>query len=118
MPTGFGETLDSTDLERTLIDIVVRPAYAGGLLNVMEVYKKVAHTVDIAHLTDLLRTLNYLYPYAQSIGFLLERAGRSANELKKLEGNFQARVSLCCRTDALSHGQDLPRVLRQLSIQT
>jgi len=85
IPTGCGETLDSTDLERTLIDIVVRPAYAGGLLNMVEVYKKVAHTVDVAHLIDLLKTLNYLYPYAQSIGFLLERAGRTATELTKLE---------------------------------
>ena len=85
LKTPDGEEVDSTDLERTLIDIVVRPAYAGGLENVASVYDAAFHKVDLDHLFDLLRKLNYLYPYAQSIGFLLQRAGRPENDMKQLE---------------------------------
>lgn len=86
-----GSEVESTDLERTLIDIVVRPAYAGGLENVAAVYDIAFHRVDIEHLTKLLRRLNYLYPYAQSVGFLLQRAGRLEKDLtplKKLRSEF------------------------------
>jgi hypothetical protein len=31
-----------------------------------------------------LRTLDYVYPYHQSIGFLMERAGFGATKLKRL----------------------------------
>jgi predicted transcriptional regulator of viral defense system len=65
----------ATDLERTLIDIVVRPAYAGGVERVFRVYAEAARNVNISHMTEILKTLDYAYPYHQSIGFLLERAG-------------------------------------------
>ena len=38
--TISGETLHVTDIERTLIDAVVRPSYAGGIENVAEAYLK------------------------------------------------------------------------------
>jgi hypothetical protein len=91
MRTHDGDDVDTTDLERTLIDIVVRPAYAGGLEKVTSVYDAAVQKVDVDHLTKLLRRLNYLYPYAQSIGFLLQRAGRLEKELtplKKLRSEF------------------------------
>lgn len=85
MKTPEGEEVDSTDLERTLIDIVVRPNYCGGVENVESVYRSIFHKADIDHMIKLLYKLNYLYPYAQSIGFLLEWAGRPSKDLVALE---------------------------------
>jgi predicted transcriptional regulator of viral defense system len=80
-----GETVDVTDKERTLIDIVVRPAYAGGIERIANIYKKVAKQIDINHMIDLLRQLDHAYPYHQAIGFLMERAGRSETDCQKFE---------------------------------
>ena len=82
-PDGAG--VNTTDLERTLIDIVVRPAYAGGLKRVFSVYKEVMSRIDVDHMIGLLRTLDYAYPYHQSIGFLLERAGRPDRDCKRFK---------------------------------
>jgi predicted transcriptional regulator of viral defense system len=64
-----------TDLERTLIDIAVRPAYAGGVKSVLEAYRLAQSKVSISKLTSTLRALNYIYPYHQSVGFYMETAG-------------------------------------------
>ncbi len=80
-----GGTAEATDLERTLIDIVVRPAYAGGIKRVFSAYKKAASKIDVDHMIGLLRKLDYAYPYNQSIGFLLQRAGLSERDCKKFK---------------------------------
>jgi predicted transcriptional regulator of viral defense system len=80
-----GEEIDTTDLERTLIDIVVRPAYAGGLKQVFSIYKQVASKIDVDHMIGLLQKVNYAYPYHQSIGFLLHRAGRPERDCRKFK---------------------------------
>ncbi len=63
-----------TGIERTLIDSVVRPFYAGGIGQVLEAFRAAAPTVSPAKLASLLEGLNYTYPYHQSVGFLMERA--------------------------------------------
>jgi hypothetical protein len=79
-----GGDLDVTDLERTFIDIVVRPAYAGGINQVADAYQQAVARIDIDHLIKLLKKMDYVYPYHQSIGFLLERAGAAENECRRL----------------------------------
>lgn len=64
-----------TDLERTLIDIVVRPLYAGGAAQVLKAFKKAKDKINIEILKSYLEKLHYIYPYHQSIGFYLEKAG-------------------------------------------
>jgi hypothetical protein len=64
-----------TDLERTLIDIAVRPNYSGGVSNVLNVYKKAIKKMSVDKMARMLKKLNYTYPYHQSIGFYLEKAG-------------------------------------------
>jgi hypothetical protein len=78
-----GEQLDATDIERTLIDVVVRPAYAGGIENVAGAYLKVVNEINVDYMIDLLREVDHAYPYHQAIGFLLERAGRTTNDCEK-----------------------------------
>ena len=79
------ELLRVSDLERTLIDIVVRPQYAGGLHVVVNAFRKAAQRASVPHLVDLLRRAAYSYPYHQSLGLLLERSGLSKSRLQPLK---------------------------------
>ncbi|MBN2325394.1 MAG: hypothetical protein JXQ30_16825 [Spirochaetes bacterium] len=77
--------LPITCLERTLIDITVRPRYAGGVFQVSQAFKEAVNEVNFTKLLSLLNTLNYRYPYHQALGFYLERAGVSNNILNQLK---------------------------------
>jgi hypothetical protein len=64
-----------TNLERTLIDIAVRPAYAGGVTEVLKAYQLAQPALSVNRLAAMLQQLRYIYPYHQVIGYYLERAG-------------------------------------------
>ncbi len=70
-----GEKIKLTDVERTLIDIAVRPEYSGGPFEIIKAYKLAKDKVSVNRLTALLKKINYVYPYHQVIGFYLENAG-------------------------------------------
>lgn len=86
-----------TDTERTLIDIVVRPSYSGGIHEVLNAYKKAAGKVSINKLSAMLQKLNYIYPYYQAIGFYLQRAGvyreTQIRLLKKFDFEFDFYIT-------------------------
>jgi hypothetical protein len=69
-----GENIRLTNVEKTLIDITVRPGYAGGVFEVLEAYRNAKGKFSVNKLTALLKQLNYVYPYHQAIGFYLQRA--------------------------------------------
>ncbi len=64
-----------TGLERTLIDIAVRPQYADGIGVVLEAFRAAKPKVSCRALSEILTALGYVYPYHQAIGFYLARAG-------------------------------------------
>jgi hypothetical protein len=80
----LGEDLLVTNLERTLIDIVVRPCYSGGIYEILNSFKKAQGKVSITKMCSMLKRLGYKYPYHQAIGFLFEKAGYDKEEIQPL----------------------------------
>jgi len=86
-----GAKVHITDVERTLIDITVRPEYAGGVFEVLRAYRRAHNMVSINRLSAMLKQINYIYPYHQAVGFYLEKAGYRQSQidlLKKFPINY------------------------------
>jgi predicted transcriptional regulator of viral defense system len=83
-----GGELRITNIERTLIDVTVRPFYSGGVKEVQKFDIKARGKISVDKLVSILRKINHVYPYHQAIGFYMERAGfeRSALTLLKKTG--------------------------------
>ena len=78
------EPLRTTSLERTFIDVVVRPQYAGGIDNVLSAFRKAKGRISVIGITQLLAKVKYAYPYHQALGFLLQQAGVPEEKLAPL----------------------------------
>mgnify|MGYP000190431234 CR=1 FL=1 len=58
-----------TNLERTLIDMTVRPTYSGGVFEVLNAFRSAARLgLSVNKLSALLQNLEFVYPYHQAIG--------------------------------------------------
>jgi hypothetical protein len=79
--------LQYTDIERTLLDITIRLEYAGGVEGVFAAYKSVKDRVNTDKLLSYLQAMKLLYPYHQSIGFYLERAGYLSPQYQAFHGS-------------------------------
>jgi hypothetical protein len=64
-----------TNIERTLIDIVVRPVYCGGVEEVLNAFIEARGRCSVNRILAYLKKMDFKYPYHQSIGFYLEKAG-------------------------------------------
>ena len=76
------EKVPVTNIERTLIDISVRPIYAGGVYEVQNAFKEARGKFSVNKLVAMLKQLDYTYPYHQIIGFYMERAGYPDYQLR------------------------------------
>jgi hypothetical protein len=73
-----------TNIERTLIDIAVRPIYSGGVSEVLNAYRHAKDRVSVNRLSAMLKKLAYIYPYHQVVGFYLERAEYNPSQIDLL----------------------------------
>ena len=83
--------IPATDIERTLIDLSVRPVYSGGVVEVLKAYQLAKERIEIDVFANLYKALGYKYPYHQVIGFYLERSGyddASVRLFKEFERKF------------------------------
>ncbi|MBT0554884.1 type IV toxin-antitoxin system AbiEi family antitoxin domain-containing protein [Riemerella anatipestifer] len=72
-----------SDIERTLIDICVRPFYSGGVSQVLSIFNEVKSTMDTEKLFEYYRNMNFIYPYHQIIGFYLDKSGYPKESYEK-----------------------------------
>lgn len=84
LSTRYKNAFSYTSLERTLIDITVRPNYAGGSFAVLDAYQKAVHQISSNKLMVIFNAIPFIYPYHQAIGFYLEKAGYSGKLLNDL----------------------------------
>lgn len=71
-----------TSLERTMIDIVVRPFYAGGVFEVAKAFENAKGQLSVNAMRAMLKQLRFGYPYHQAIGYYLERAGYRSSQVE------------------------------------
>lgn len=64
-----------SDIERTLIDISVRPFYSGGVTQVLQSFEEAKEILDTKKLFEYYISMNFIYPYHKVIGYYLEKAG-------------------------------------------
>jgi hypothetical protein len=83
-PGANGEPLHVTGIERTLIDVIVRPQYAGGIQNVRKAFEAARDRVSVGEMAMLLAKIKHLYPYHQALGFMLQKAGMDEETLSPL----------------------------------
>ncbi len=81
LPLDSGVKVRVTSLERTLIDVTVRPGYAGGIEGVLNAYRRALDAISVSKLVNILKQLDYVYPYHQAVGFYMERAGFQDKQL-------------------------------------
>ena len=92
-----GQPIRCTSLERTLIDCVVRPQYVGVITTLAFALPSLIDHFSTQELVSLLAQTKYVYPYHQSVGFLLQRAGMSPTQLeplRRLPRRFQVLFGL------------------------
>ncbi len=88
-----GEKLKVTSVERTLIDITVRPIYSGGVHQVLEAFRLAAENVSINEIAAFLKSLKFTYPFHQAIGFYLEKAANYRESQIALMEQFEIKYN-------------------------
>jgi hypothetical protein len=80
-----------TNLERTLIDITVRPYYSGDVESVLRAFELARNHVNVSQLLRYLAKLNYVYPVHQALGWYMGKAGYKGSQLKELRATPKER---------------------------
>jgi len=92
---NLSNTIKVTDLERTMIDAVVRPFYCGGIYEVLKAFELCADTISINRISSYLKILDFIYPYHQAIGFYLEKTGKyPTSAIEKIHRRFPKKRNM------------------------
>ena len=80
----FGESrVDITDVERTLIDGLTRPAYCGGFGEVAEIFQEAIDRINLQKITDYALKLDSAT--VRRVGWMLQKSGVEPQYLKPLQ---------------------------------
>lgn len=90
MSADFHSSIQYSDIEKTLIDIVVRPAYSGGMNTVVEAFSIARDSVSVTKMAHYLNLLNMNYPYERNIALFMKKAGYDATMIN----SFLSKISL------------------------
>lgn len=82
---GFSMPVKTTDIERSLIDCTVRPAYSGGIEEILDAFKEAKDLINVDKLIKYLKKINYIYPVEQAIMFYMNQANYSKNSIHQLK---------------------------------
>lgn len=81
-----------TNFERTVIDCLVRPKYAGGVEELINVFERAKEQLSINRMMGILKKLDYIYPYEKSIIFYLIRTGYSEGQIKIVKEKINKNI--------------------------
>jgi len=73
--TFLPNTSRVTCIERALIDAVKNPQCNGGIVSVYTYFRNSQSMLNITKLIKIYRQMDLIYPFSQSIGFFLDKAG-------------------------------------------
>lgn len=74
-------SIQMTNLERTLIDATIRPAYSGGIYQVRSAFEAAKERLSSNKMASYLKSVGYTYPFHQAIGLYMERTGYRKSQL-------------------------------------
>jgi hypothetical protein len=81
-PIGFSRPVKVTNIERTIIDTVVRPPYSGGVEEIANSFYNASDNISINKLIAYLRKIDYVYPYENAILFYSNKANYSDTKIR------------------------------------
>lgn len=80
-----------TNVERTLIDAVMRPLYAGGSYEILKAFENAAPRLSVNKLCSYLKKIAPIYPYHQCIGFYMDKTGLYKPKQLELVQKFEKK---------------------------
>lgn len=87
--TFLAKSARVASLERALIDACINPHYNGGILSVVDYYRKAVNRIKEDELIKIYRSLDLVYPYWQAIGFICDLVN-AKNVADSIYGAFKA----------------------------
>lgn len=70
---GTQTKIRTTNLERTLIDCAAVPENTGGIISVIDAFKRAKNVINYESFLKIYLNLDFKYPHWQRVGFLLEK---------------------------------------------
>ncbi|MCF6172201.1 MAG: hypothetical protein L3J44_00180 [Campylobacteraceae bacterium] len=77
-----------SSIERALVEMVVNVHYFKSFNNLISIFKPIKNRINIKNVADILIAFDFIYPYYNSVGFLLEEIGFKKGELTSIRKNI------------------------------
>ncbi|MBP9742839.1 MAG: hypothetical protein KBD37_05725 [Burkholderiales bacterium] len=78
-----------SSINRAFVEIVINIQYFQGSLTVIQLFKPLKLQLDVTRIFTIIEKFNFIYPYYQLFGYMLEQIGFNKLELK----DFKAKIN-------------------------